>query len=1189
MANAQVTRRLQIIIDESGAEKALDRLKVKEKELVQEIEKGTKAGKDMSKSIADLENVRGKVTNLEGVISGKLAPSLRQTEAAARNLHKELQQMSADAPGYAAKLQKFKEVSATLSDMKQKVSGFRTESNSVFSQFKTAAVGVFAGNIITGAAQMISGAFSNAISGAGKLSDEIADIEKATGLTTKQVEALNGQLGKMNTRTKTSELRELAVSLGQAGEAASVANIQALDRINVALGDEFGGDSKEIGNTLSVLRNNLQDIKTGNYAEDVTHIGNALNELGASGLATAPVVSDIANRIAGVAQTFGVTSGEILGTAAAFQELGINTERGSTAYTKLLQKMAGDTKTFAQVAGVSTEEFKTLVNTNINEALLLVAKGSKEASNSNVAFAKTLENLESQGAGVSELLSKLAANGDLVRSKIDLASKSLQENGSIMSEFEKKNNTLGAQLDKLSKNFAKVFNSPAIRQGSAGIIGWLNDLFEGGNKANKAFDEQAEKMATLDKNIDPLLARYTQLTQNTGRTVEEQQELRNIIQQIVEIIPDAISGFDEFGNVLDINREKIGLYVDANQKFLRELEASAVSSLQEDVDDGIKAIQDISKAIEYNNQVAEKMGDDAGDYYRKLNTQYLEKLRQKQQELIKDAETLRKKYGVELSQDVEMMIGQIRQLQGMLPTVQLADASKFDLFPEGKGTGNNALPDPEKIKRRTDLAKKEAERRRKELEDLLRDLQRLEMGIRVDAISDEYQRAIQQLSDKYDDFFKRTTGNVELTRRALNAFLQEMQLLNKKFEEADPTAPADPAERTRQIDAAIAPLIAAQRKKDELSRAELGFIKAQNIERLRLTMQSVSDRIEAEKKLLEVQKMAEIAAAEGDTARIEVIKEKYKGLFQQLDLELQEGWRQSAIAFSERIVNGIQTALDFASAANDLLSTLENNRMGELQSRHDAEVSSYDRMLDQKIISQRKHNSLVDAANRKFDREQKEIQLKQFRRSQALQAGQAAISAALAVLNALSTVHPYPAAVAAAISAGVLGGIQVAAILAAKPPSYGDGGLLPQGSSHAEGGIGLRDNRTGKYVGTIEGGEPIISKGVYAANKPVVDALLAKGWSRDFTPVTPNWISSSPKRINLPKVVQSMTRVPRFADGGFAPEGAAAGNPAADLNNELLAALLQRLNEPIMASVIYGEYEAKATALANAQQHGAIR
>lgn len=61
----------------------------------------------------------------------------------------------------------------------------------------------------------------------------------------------------------------------------------------------------------------------------------------------------------------------------------------------------------------------------------------------------------------------------------------------------------------------------------------------------------------------------------------------------------------------------------------------------------------------------------------------------------------------------------------------------------------------------------------------------------------------------------------------------------------------------------------------------------------------------------------------------------------------------------------------------------------------------------------------------------------------------AGIQTSLAVLNALSTVKPYPAAVIAAISAGVLGGLQIASIASKQVPAY------EMGTESAIGGLSL--------------------------------------------------------------------------------------------------------------------------------------
>lgn len=62
-------------------------------------------------------------------------------------------------------------------------------------------------------------------------------------------------------------------------------------------------------------------------------------------------------------------------------------------------------------------------------------------------------------------------------------------------------------------------------------------------------------------------------------------------------------------------------------------------------------------------------------------------------------------------------------------------------------------------------------------------------------------------------------------------------------------------------------------------------------------------------------------------------------------------------------------------------------------------------------------------------------------------------------------------------------------------PTYALGGI-PDGPSHANGGIKLVSGLTGQVLGEMEGGEPIISKEVYARNPELIDSLLYAGKRR---------------------------------------------------------------------------------------------
>lgn len=323
--------------------------------------------------------------------------------------------------------------------------------------------------VVTAGIAAISGfAFSikNLITTQGELDDSLANIRKTTQMTADEVKQLNRDLGKIDTRTSRQDLREMAVVAGQLGIAKDdvFAFVSAVDKLNVALGDEIKGGAEEVSKTMGTLRNVLTDMKSSNIADDMLRIGNAINELGAAGFATAPVIADFSNRIGGIGIPLGLTSDEVLGLSATLQELNVSTERGGTAVIKILQKMTTNTDTFAKIAGMSVKDFTKLVNTDLFAAFTKVLEGSKQGGQSATLLAGIIKELEVTGAGASEVFAKLGNNTDMLREKVGLAGASLQNTDSIMNEFNIKNATLGATLNKLSKEFYSLITLPSITE-----------------------------------------------------------------------------------------------------------------------------------------------------------------------------------------------------------------------------------------------------------------------------------------------------------------------------------------------------------------------------------------------------------------------------------------------------------------------------------------------------------------------------------------------------------------------------------------------------------------------------------------------------------------------------------------------------------------------------------------------------
>lgn len=411
------------------------------------------------------------------VINGQQAKtSLKEVQTAVISLTKDLRKMKeADDPkAFAAKTAELNKINAAYTQMNSKLRETTTSWQRFKKEMETITAGVVGGNVITEMLQQMLMFIPNTINKIMDLKDSLTDIEKAAGMTSSEVVKLNKDLGSINTTTARKELREMAVVGGQFGIAKQemLGFVEGADVLNVALGDQFDS-AQAVSEQMIKLRNIFQDIKTDNIKEDMLHIGNAINVLEAAGAATAPVMADFGSRMGGVLVPLGVGSAKVLGLSAALQELNITAERGSTAVTRIFQKMLTETDQFAKVAGVSTVRFKEMINQDIFGAFMAFVEGSKRGGASALAFASILKDSELTGAGANEVISKLAVNSELVAEKIEMAGNSIKGTDSIMSEFAKKNFELARDMKELGEIGHSITQSKFLENLFAGGVHYI--------------------------------------------------------------------------------------------------------------------------------------------------------------------------------------------------------------------------------------------------------------------------------------------------------------------------------------------------------------------------------------------------------------------------------------------------------------------------------------------------------------------------------------------------------------------------------------------------------------------------------------------------------------------------------------------------------------------------------------------
>ncbi len=130
---------------------------------------------------------------------------------------------------------------------------------------------------------------------------------------------------------------------------------------------------------------------------------------------------------------------------------------------------------------------------------------------------------------------------------------------------------------------------------------------------------------------------------------------------------------------------------------------------------------------------------------------------------------------------------------------------------------------------------------------------------------------------------------------------------------------------------------------------------------------------------------------------------------------------------------------EYASRINQIFANITAQRIMNLQAESDANAKKLQKDLimagdNEKAKDQIRLRALKE--EEKLEKRRREEQRKGAQREKAFALVSAVIRTASAVLNALSTVQPYPAAVVAAISAGALGALEIANIATAPIPAY---------------------------------------------------------------------------------------------------------------------------------------------------------
>jgi TP901 family phage tail tape measure protein len=433
------------------------------------------------------------------------------------------------------------------------------------------------------------------------LSDSLADVRKTTGLTAEEVAKLDEQLLKLDTRTSRGALLSIAEGAGRIGVAKEdlAGFVEQVDKVVVALGDNLGGTADEIATQMGRFADAFRLNEIYGASEAINRVGSVINELDNQTKGSARGISAFIQQVQGVSAVAGISYEQVAGLGAGFSGLTTDVEPAGTAISQLLIMMGKKIEKVSEIAGVTTEEFRTMFKKDAVEALLFFSEAVAGSGKDTEFMAKKLDGLGLEGQKVVQALGMMGKNQDLFRKALKISNEEMIKGTSLTDEFNVKNNNLAGNIEKLKKSFVTLI-------ADSGVIQFLNTV----TKEILNITNTIKKLNS-NTNYNANLGEVRGLSKDNNSYAEYTEKE---LQTRKKALQKALTDEKQFNFEMLRRKEEVNAILEkqgAKKGILGYTNFDIAQASQQIIQAELKAIDDISKArieatTQKNNELIEK-------------------------------------------------------------------------------------------------------------------------------------------------------------------------------------------------------------------------------------------------------------------------------------------------------------------------------------------------------------------------------------------------------------------------------------------------------------------------------------------------------------------------------------------------------------------------------------------------------
>lgn len=445
---------LEIVIQQDQARQKMieleDKMRSDNRELKNVKKQFGENSAEYAKQVEVLKKLQQEYDNLYDEI-GLTNLSLRDLGKRQKDLNAILRQLNPNTELYKQYSEQLKEVNNRIKELRGTANETRFSLAKLadgFNRYGTIAASIIAG--LTG----VTLTMRSCVNEYAEMEEAQSQVVKYTGLAKQEVEELNEEFKRMDTRTARTRLNELAGDAGKLGittKDSVLEFVEAADMINVALGEDLGKDAiTQIGKLADMFGDGDRSLK-----ENMLAVGSAVNSVAQNSSAAEPYLVEFTARMGGVGKQANLAITDIMGFASALDQNMLRSEMASTALSGLILKLYQEPAKYAKLAGLQVEEFTELMSKDANEAVLTFLEALNRLGGMD-KLAPVLDQMSLSGAEAASVISALAGNVDKVRKEQQGANQAFVEGTSIYNEFSVQNSTVQAELDKAKKSFSDI-------------------------------------------------------------------------------------------------------------------------------------------------------------------------------------------------------------------------------------------------------------------------------------------------------------------------------------------------------------------------------------------------------------------------------------------------------------------------------------------------------------------------------------------------------------------------------------------------------------------------------------------------------------------------------------------------------------------------------------------------------------